>query len=62
MPAADLDLDWRYQQQDDPSEKLSLTAAQFRWAMNEDPMACDKLAEGIRSFAADSRKLDALVN
>jgi len=62
MPAADLDLDWRYQQQDDPSEKLSLTAAQFRWAMNEDTMACDKLAEGIRSFAADSRKLDALVN
>jgi len=62
MPAADLDLDWRYQQQDDPSEKLSLTAAQFRWAMNEDAMACDKLAEGIRSFAADSRKLDALVN
>ena len=33
----------------------------FRWALNEDAMATEKLAEGIRAFAADSRKLDALV-
>ncbi len=33
----------------------------FRWAMNEDAMATEKLAEGIRAFAADSAKLDALV-
>lgn len=31
--------------------------AAFRWAMNEDPMASEKLAEGIRNFAADGNKL-----
>ncbi|MEL0638246.1 transaldolase [Marinomonas sp. TI.3.20] len=30
----------------------------FRWAMNEDAMATEKLAEGIRNFAADQRKLE----
>jgi transaldolase len=34
----------------------------FRFAMNEDAMASDKLAEGIRAFCADSRKLDALLH
>jgi transaldolase len=29
--------------------------------MNEDAMASDKQAEGIRAFVADARKLDALV-
>jgi transaldolase len=33
----------------------------FRWALNEDAMATEKLAEGLRAFAADSRKLDALI-
>ena len=33
----------------------------FRWALNEDAMATDKLAEGIRAFAADARKLDTLI-
>jgi transaldolase len=61
MPADALNLDWRKPQQDDPSEKLYLSESQFRWAFNEDQMASDKLAEGIRSFAADSRKLDALL-
>lgn len=32
--------------------------ASFRWAMNEDAMATEKLAEGIRNFAADIRKLE----
>ena len=62
MPADALNLDWRKPQQDDPSEKLYLSESQFRWAFNEDQMASDKLAEGIRSFAADSRKLDALLS
>jgi len=61
MPADELNLDWRKPQQDDVSEKLCLSESQFRWAFNEDQMASDKLAEGIRSFAADSRKLDALL-
>jgi transaldolase len=33
----------------------------FRFEMNEDAMSTDKLAEGIRQFVADARKLDELV-
>ena len=33
----------------------------FRWALNDDAMASDKLAEGIRAFAADSVRLDRLI-
>lgn len=40
-------------------DKLKLDEKQFRWLMNEDPMATEKLAEGIRKFAADLVKLDA---
>ncbi len=36
---------------------IDLDEVRFRWALNEDAMATEKLAEGIRSFAAD---LDAL--
>ena len=35
--------------------------AGFRYALNEDAMATEKLAEGIRAFAADAAKLDALL-
>ena len=41
---------------------LHLDQAAFRFAMNEDAMSSDKLAEGIRAFCADSRKLDALLH
>lgn len=34
---------------------------EFRWALNEDAMATEKLAEGIRKFMADQRKLEALL-
>lgn len=33
----------------------------FRWMMNEDAMATEKLAEGIRGFAADIAKLEVVV-
>ncbi|WP_295434316.1 transaldolase [uncultured Thiodictyon sp.] len=33
----------------------------FRWDLNEDAMATEKLAEGIRQFAADTRKLEQFV-
>lgn len=33
----------------------------FRWATNEDAMATEKLAEGIRNFAADQVKLEQLL-
>ncbi|MBL8306950.1 MAG: transaldolase [Rubrivivax sp.] len=35
--------------------------AGFRWALNQDAMATEKLAEGIRAFAADAVKLDKLI-
>ena len=42
-------------------EKITLDEASFRWLHNEDPMATDKLAEGIRRFDADARKLERLI-
>lgn len=41
--------------------KVILNEAAFRWAMNEDPMATEKLAEGIRNFAKDQVKLEQLI-
>lgn len=35
--------------------------AEFRWQMNADAMATEKLAEGIRGFAADQEKLETLL-
>lgn len=42
-------------------EKIALTEASFRWMMNEDQMATDKLSDGIRKFAVDGRKLETLL-
>jgi transaldolase len=42
-------------------EKISLDEPAFRWLHNEDAMATDKLAEGIRRFDADARKLEKLI-
>lgn len=42
-------------------ERVRFDEKQFRFAMNEDAMASDKLTEGIRAFVADARKLEALV-
>lgn len=42
-------------------EKISLTEPEFRWHLNEDHMATDKLSDGIRRFAADTRKLESLI-
>ena len=41
--------------------RQSLNEAQFRWTSNEDAMATEKLAEGIRQFARDQEKLEALL-
>lgn len=38
-----------------------LDEASFRWEHNEDAMATEKLAEGIRNFHADAVKLEALI-
>jgi transaldolase len=39
----------------------TLTESQFRWHLNEDPMATEKLAEGIRNFTKDLVSLEALL-
>jgi len=39
-------------------EKISVSEAEFRWSMNQDTMACEKLADGIRRFAADQQALE----
>jgi len=42
-------------------EKLNYDEMEFRWAMNEDPMATFKLSEGIRLFSNDLRKLEKYI-
>ena len=39
-----------------------LSEAEFRFALNEDPMATEKLAEGIRGFVVDQNKLEAALS
>lgn len=44
------------------SAPAELTEAEFRFALNEDAMATEKLAEGIRKFAIDQRKLEQAIS
>ena len=44
-----------------PIEKVTIDERSFRWLMNEDAMATDKLSEGIRKFNADYLSLRAYV-
>ncbi|WP_447555911.1 transaldolase [Vreelandella sp. EE22] len=39
-----------------------LSQADFRWAMNDDEMTHDKLAEGIRKFMTDQKQLEELLS
>jgi transaldolase len=66
-------LDELQNQQQDVTRKLTpaetsstqpeaLTEAQFRWQMNQDTMATEKLAEGIRNFAIDQVKLEDMLS
>ena len=43
-------------------EKLTLSEADFRFMYNQDAMATEKTAEGIRGFSADIDKLEDLIN
>ncbi|WP_217541227.1 transaldolase [Vibrio metschnikovii] len=38
-----------------------MTHAEFLWEHNQDPMAVEKLAEGIRNFAVDQGKLEVMI-
>lgn len=44
-----------------PAPKITIDEKTFRWMMNEDAMATDKLAEGIRAFAKDLGTLRSMV-
>ena len=40
----------------------TFTESEFRWQLNENPMATEKLAEGIRKFAEDQVLLEKLIS
>nr|GEX44184.1 transaldolase [Tanacetum cinerariifolium] len=42
--------------------RVTLNESQFRWASNEDAMATEKLAEGIRQFARDQVALEKMLS
>jgi transaldolase len=42
--------------------KLDTSEPAFRYALNNDAMATEKLAEGIRAFAVDAGKLESLIS
>jgi transaldolase len=42
-------------------ERINVDEKTFRWLLNEDAMATDKLADGIRKFAADIVKLEKII-
>lgn len=46
---------------EEPMPAIRYDEASFRYALNEDAMATEKLAEGIRAFAADAGKLEQLM-
>ncbi len=43
------------------ADQLIVTENNFRWLMNEDAMATEKTADGIRRFAADTIKLEEFI-
>ena len=47
--------------QQDDSPKVHFDEKRFRWELNEDQMATEKLSEGIRLFAADGLKLQRFI-
>ena len=62
LAAKDADLPRKLSPEGASGDPLSqMDEARFRWEMNEDPMATEKLAEGIRKFNADHQKLIKLV-
>jgi transaldolase len=43
-------------------DRIPNTEKSFRWLLNEDAMATDKLSDGVRKFAADIVKLEAIIS
>eukprot|EP01004_Peranema_trichophorum_P005635 NODE_4486_length_1160_cov_65.735776_g3968_i0.p1 GENE.NODE_4486_length_1160_cov_65.735776_g3968_i0~~NODE_4486_length_1160_cov_65.735776_g3968_i0.p1 ORF type:complete len:343 (+),score=51.28 NODE_4486_length_1160_cov_65.735776_g3968_i0:61-1029(+) len=48
-------------QKDCKDPQIHLDEKAFRWLLNEDAMATEKLSEGIRNFSKDSRKVEAIL-
>src|SRR6185295_2616537 len=42
-------------------ERINLDEKKFRWMLNENAMATEKLSEGIRLFNADAKKLEQYI-
>ena len=64
LAAAEGEVPRRLQPQDAAAqalERVALDEKSYRWRHNEDAMAVEKLAEGIRRFDADARKLEQFV-
>ncbi len=64
LQASDADFDRRLDPERaraQPVERERFDEKQFRFAVNEDAMASEKLSEGIRVFVADVRKLESIV-
>ena len=53
-------LERKLQSNGQSEERMLIDEQRFRWAHNEDAMATEKLAEGIRGFARDQEKLEKL--
>lgn len=48
--------------EDEDIEKIDMDENTFRWMMNEDAMATEKLAEGIRNFTKDIVSLEKVIS
>ncbi len=56
---SDAPIEQKLKEQNTPKQQVTpLTESEFRWSLNEDAMATEKLAEGIRNFTLDQIKLD----
>jgi len=56
-----LDKEQAVQKNKEKKKYEKLEEKTFRWMLNEDEMAHDKLSDGIRKFAIDSKKLEELI-
>lgn len=45
-----------------PTDPVAISEADFRYALNASPLANGKLAQGIRSFATDTEKLEGMLH
>lgn len=57
----ELKLNQELAKKQDDIERMTIDEVKFRWLLNEDRMANDKLSDGIRKFAADALLLEDLL-